>query len=123
LKNLKLPPSVDRRWAELAKDLERARMKAQMAESDAKSKVLEVDILRAEVMVAQSEAEEARAKPNDGQGLTKRAQNKLKEAQDLLEEAKKASPQDIEPWIALAGLAGREGRDSALNVLQEAKKK
>ncbi|HWY87306.1 MAG TPA: tetratricopeptide repeat protein [Gemmataceae bacterium] len=88
-------PSLPNRWADVT-----AALNALKANNP---HLMEVDILRAEVAAAR---------------------NNFKEAKEILEAAREYAPQDVEPWIALAGVAAREsGAAEALAILKEAKAK
>jgi tetratricopeptide (TPR) repeat protein len=90
-------PSLPNRWSDVTAALNA--LKADIPHS------VEVDILLAEVAAAQGK-------------------EKTDDAVEILEAAKKYAPQNVEPWIALAGLAGRaSGSASALAILEEAKAK
>src|SRR5262249_24643222 len=93
----------------------------------------EINFLRAEVALeqgitvkAQGRFKEARGEMEDAERKFKEAKGKFEEAQKILEEAKKKSPKDIEPWIALAALAGRGGTAGsiagALKILEQAER-
>jgi tetratricopeptide (TPR) repeat protein len=125
-KNSTLPPSEAPDWNEVSIVLQEVVLKDN-------SKVKEVDILRAEVALAQGMSVEAQGKYKEAKGEMedaerkfKEAKGKFEEAQKILEEAKKKSPKDIEPWIALAALAGRGGSAGsiagALKILELAER-
>ncbi len=91
LRNFGLQPSA-RRWDEVDRILDAA--------AKANPKIVEISILRAEVLAAKE---------------------KLEQARKLVKQAQAEFPKESEPWIALANLAGREGRPSeALRILREA---
>jgi tetratricopeptide (TPR) repeat protein len=123
-RNSTLPPSEVPDWNEV-----NIVLKAVAQKDD--SKVKDVDILRAEAAFAQGisaqaqgKSKEAKGEMEDAQRKFKEAKGKFEEAQKTLEEAKKKSPKDIEPWIALAVLAGRDGSAQsiagALKILDQA---
>lgn len=89
LQNLRLPPEKQS-WQLVEKLL------TDLAKTQPSS--LEVPILRAEVLYARKQVPQAKA---------------------LLEKTRDAHPDRVEPWLALAGLADRQGEDS-LAVIQAA---
>lgn len=91
----------------------------------------EPEVLRAEVFLARADAAKARAEQFRAREASEKARAEeslarayIDKAQVCLATAKETFPQNVEPWIALAGLAKRDDKKAdALNILQQASEK
>src|SRR5262249_48440005 len=97
-KSIRSRQSVEPRWDELGNYLNKIRSELVKKGKDGSAGLIQVDLLRVEVKVFQSEAQRTG-------GNTKEADASFKEAWNIMTEAKNAAPDKVELWISQAMLA------------------